>query len=580
MSLKTKSHSVRKIRLNSIIKNNLVRKKHISPLINDLKTYTKSFFKADLIAGLTIGVMLVPQGMAYAYLAGLPPIYGLYGGLIPLIIFAFLGTSRQLSIGPVAVSALLILAGVSNLAEIGSDEYIALVILAGFLIGLFQVILGLFRLGFLVNFISHPVIAGFTSAAAIIIIVSQLKDILGIAIPRSEHAYETIAYAFTNINQIHWLTLIFCLGSLLLMIFLRWLNKSIPYALIAVLIGTLTCYFFKLEQEGLAIVGEVPSGLPLLEMPAFSMAKISMLMPVVLTVTLIGIVESIGIAKLMDGKHDYYNLRPNHELIALGMSKIGGSFFQALPTSGSFTRSAIANETKARTHVSSLITALLIFLTLLFFTSWFYYLPKSVLAAIILLAVKSLFDIKEARSLWKIHKRDFTMMMATFICTLVFGIEIGVLIGVVLSILMVLYRSSHPHMTEIGNIPGTKNYRNIERFEVKNRATDRLILRFDEKLYFGNASFFKLKMEKFIDENQGEVKHLLLDAKCIHEVDSSGLHALESVIKMLKNKGISFYFCGAIGPTRDILKNSGVYDLIGHDNHFMSIHQAIEHLDK
>ena len=413
-------------------------KKQISPLLNDLKTYNKGFLKRDLVAGLTIGVMLVPQGMAYAYLAGLPPIYGLYGGLVPLLIFAFFGSSRQLSIGPVAVSALLILAGVSPLAEVGSAEYIELVILAGLLIGLLQILLGFLRLGFLVNFISHPVISGFTSAAAVIIVISQLKDILGCQIPRLEHAHETVGYVYQHIHETHLFTLLVCLGTLLLMIILRYVNRSIPYALIVVVLGTVLSYFFGLEERGVAIVGEVPSGLPGFQIPVISWERLSDLLPVVLTVTLIGIVESIGIAKLMDSKYSYYNLRPNHELIALGLSKLGGAFFQALPTSGSFTRSAIAHEVKARTQMASVVTFVLIFLSLLFLTSWFYYLPKAVLAAIILMAVKSLFDIKEARHLWKIHKRDFAMMMATFICTLILGIETGVLIGVVLSLMLVL----------------------------------------------------------------------------------------------------------------------------------------------
>ncbi len=547
----------------------------ISPLFKDLKSYNKDFFRADLIAGLTVGVMLVPQGMAYAYLAGLPPIYGLYGGLVPLLIFAIFGTSRHLSIGPVAVSALLVLAGVSNLAEIGTPVYIELVILAGLLIGIFQILLGVLRLGFLVNFISHPVITGFTSAAAVIIIFSQLKDVLGIHIPRFENFYENIIYAFEHSSEINTYTVFICFASIVLMIALKKIHKSIPNALIVVVLGTALSYFLRLDELGVSVVGKVPEGLPDFIMPNFEKEKILLLLPIVFTVTLIGIVESLGIAKLMDSKHSYYRIRTNQELVALGASKFVGAFFEALPTSGSFTRSAIANESNARTHVSSMVSFLLVLLTLLFFTSWFHYLPKAVLAAIILMAVKSLFDVKEAKHLWKVHKRDFWMMLTTFICTLIFGIEIGVLTGVVLSILMVLYRSSKPHMVELGNIPGTNNYRNIDRFEIEDKNIEELILRFDDKLYFGNASFFKDKIIGLIEFKKFEVRHLFLDAKCIHEVDSSGLHALEDVIIYLKEKNVNLYFCGAIGPTRDILKKSGIYDSIGEANHFLSVHEAI-----
>jgi len=557
----------------------LSKRKIAIPLVKDLSSYSKEYLTSDVIAGITVAILLIPQGMAYAYLAGMPPIYGLYGGLVPLIIYAIFGTSRQLSIGPVAISALLVLAGVSQIAEPGSAEYIELTIITGLLIGLLQMILGVFKLGFLVNFISHPVLAGFTSAAAVIIFISQLRDVLGFSIPRFEHAYETLIYAVKNVGDTNLLSLAICLGAIISMSLLRRIHKSIPFALIVVVIGTLACAFLDLPSKGLAIVGAVPSGLPALEIPNLTFDVIKKLLPTVLTVTLIGIVESLSIAKVMDSKHDYYNIQPNRELFALGLSKFGGAFFNALPTSGSFTRSAINNESGGRTGVSSLITAFLVLLTLLFFTSWFYYLPKAILAAIILLAVKSLFDFKEAKFLWRTHKRDFSMMATTFVVTLLLGIEFGVLAGVVLSIGMVLYRSSKPDLIILGHVPGTKNYRNINRFEINEHALDKLILRFDEKIYFGNADYFKESIRNLVNESDHQIKHLLIDAKTILEIDSSGIHALEEVLRFLKKENIRLYFCGAIGVTRDMLIKTGLHEAIGEENHFLSLHAAMETID-
>ena len=359
------------------------------------------------MAGLTVGIMLVPQGMAYAYLAGMPPIYGLYAGLVPLFLYALLGTSRQLSVGPVAISALLVLSGVSVLAEPGTAQYIELVVAAGLFIGILQVILGFMRLGFLVNFLSHPVIAGFTSAAAVIIAVNQLEDALGFEIPSLESTFETFIYTIQHLDQTNWISLAICVGAMVLISTLKRINKSIPGALIAVIIGIVLTYGFGLDQMGVDIIRSVPEGLPSFRMPQLSWEILETLLPTIFTVAMIGIVESISIARVLETKHQDHTIQPNQEFFALGLAKIGGAFFQALPTSGSFSRSAVNSNNGAKTGVASLITCALIVLTLSFLTPLFYYLPKAILAAIILLAVRGLFDYKEAIHLWHTHKQDF-----------------------------------------------------------------------------------------------------------------------------------------------------------------------------
>jgi SulP family sulfate permease len=551
--------------------------KSFFPIIENFSTHSSQDWRKDVIAGITVAVMLVPQGMAYAMLAGMPPIYGLYGGLIPLLFYAILGTSRQMSIGPVAISALLVLAGVSQIADPMTPEYISLVILTGLLVGIAQFLLGVFRLGFLVNFISHPVIVGFTSAAAIIIAISQLKDLLGISIPRFSRVYETVHYVSNHFSETNWVTVFLCIGSIIIMLILKKINKAIPGALLVVIVGTLLVYFIGEEKLGIDLVKDVPQGLPVFQMPEKIWGKIQILYPTIFTVTIICIVESIAIAKVLQAKHGDYQIRANQELIALGISKIGGAFFQSIPTSGSFTRSAVNNESGARSGFASIFTATLIGLTLVFLTPLFYFLPKSILAAIILLSVKSLFDWKEAKHLWQTHRSDFYMMLTTFIVTLILGIEEGVLAGVVLSICMVLFRSSKPHIAILGKLPESINYRNIDRFESAKEPEDILVIRFDDQLYFGNASYFQETIQELVNERASKPKMVLLDASSIHDMDSTGSHTLEEMQKYLNNKGIIFYISGMIGPVRDFATKCGIIERIGEQKYFLNIHEGVTH---
>lgn len=546
------------------------------PIISQVRAYQPSWFKSDLAAGLTVGTILIPQAMAYAALAGVQPVYGLYASVIPLIIYALMASSTKLAVGPVAVSALLIFAGISQVATPGTGEFLALVITTGLLIGIFQTVLGIARLGFLVNFLSHPVIAGFTSAAAIIIILSQIKDALGLNLASSHNTWHTLTETLKQIGETNVPTALITALSIIAILVLKKMSKKIPGPLIIVVAAIAISYGMNLTQYGIAIIGDIPAGLPSFSLPQLDMPLVKLLFPTVLSVTAIGIVESIGIAKVLEAKHKDHQVDPNQEMIALGMAKVGGAFFQSIPISGSFSRSAINSDSDAKTTLSTLISVILIILCLLFLTGIFYYLPKAVLSAIILLAVINLFDIKEARHLWKTNRKDLAMMLITFVLTLVLGIELGVLSGVVMSILMVLYSSSRPHIAELGNIEGTAHYKNLGRYDTASRKEGLLIIRFDNQLYFGNATYFKERIYQFINESDRKLEHILLDASHIDDIDSTGMHILKDMDTDLNSRGIDLYLCGTSGPVRDSLYLSGMLE--EKDKHHLSVHSAVEFL--
>jgi SulP family sulfate permease len=550
--------------------------KQYMPFLSWMVPYKKEFLAGDLSAGLTVGVMLIPQGMAYSMLAGLPPIYGLYASTIPLIIYALFGTSRQLAVGPSAMVALLTSTGVGALAVLGSSEFVAMAILLAMLVGIIQLAMGVFRLGFVVNFLSHPVIAGFTSAAAVIIGLSQLKYLLGIQIPRGS-VTNTVLHAIQNFDQVNLPTLTIGLLAIGILVIFKKINKKIPAALIVVVLSMVVVYFFELHVHGVRIVRDVPVGLPAFGVPSFSWSTINHLIPTALAISFIGFIESIAVAKAIHAKHKNYDIVPNQELIGLGLANIFGSLFKAFPVTGGFARSAVNDQAGARTGMASIISALLIVITLLFLTSYFYYLPNAVLAAIIMVAVVGLIDIKEAKHLLHTDRRDFLLFLVTGIGTLFLGIEEGIVIGVVLSMAMVIYRVSYPHIAELGRIPNSVQYRNINRFENLDTARDILILRFDAQLYFANANYFKDFISDKLDQNE-HVKHIILHAGSINSIDSSALHMLHDVMSDIEARDIKMYFVEVTGPIRDILNKTGFTSLLGAERFFLNVNDAVEYI--
>ncbi|HKL89316.1 MAG TPA: sulfate permease, partial [Salinibacter sp.] len=511
---------------------------------------------------------------AYALIAGLSPIYGLYASLVPLVLYALFGTSRQLAVGPVAMVSLLVAAAVAPIADGNTELYVGLALLLSLMVGVLQFGLGAARFGFLVNFLSHPVLSGFTSAAAFIIGLSQLKHLLGIDLPRSNFVHEILWAAGSRLGDVHGLTLLLGLGSILLLVGLRQWNRSLPGALVAVAVTTVVVWALGLSQQGVAIVGSVPSGLPSPSMPPLDWGYVQQLAPSALAIGLVGFMESIAVAKVYASRHRY-EVDANQELIGLGLANIAGAFFSAYPTTGGFSRTAVNDEAGAKTNLAAIFSAGIIALTLLFLTPLFYYLPKAVLAAIVMVAVFGLIDWEEARYLWKVDRRDFGLMALTFVATLTLGIEQGILVGVIVSLIVVIYESSTPHTAVMGRLPDTETYRNLKRNPEAMTRSHVVIVRMDANLYFANVSTFQdLLLD--LDVNDPALQAIVVDMYPVNQIDSTATHTFQEIIETCRRNGVKLYLAGVKGPVKDVLDAAGLSEELGEDRFFLEVHDAVE----
>ena len=533
-----------------------------------------------MLAGITVAVLLIPQGMAYALIAGLPPIYGLYAALTPQIVYAVLGTSRQLAVGPVAMDSLLVAAGLGALSLVSPSQYIQLAIALALIMGGIQFLLGLFRMGFIVSFLSKPVISGFTSAAAIIIGLSQLKHLLGVPLAQSNKLHIFIRSILESETVVHLPTLLIGVASIILITTIKRLNSKIPSALIAVIIGILWVYFGQQDKAGVAVVGNIPSGMPSFILPDLDWETVQTLLPIALTIALVAYMEAISVAKAVEEKHKNYEVNPNQELIALGASNIIGSLFQSYPTTGGFSRTAVNDQAGAKTGVAALTSALVVAVILTFFTHWFYFLPKAVLGAIIIVAVVNLLDFNYAARLYKSRKDEFLVLLLTFLLTLFVGITQGILFGILFSLLLLVYRTSKPHHAFLGRIGKTNYFKNIARFpEETVQRDDLIILRFDAQLFFGNIQYFKELVYKAVEEKQGKLKGFIINARAINYIDSTASEQLYELILALQQRGIRVMIVGAIGPARDLIIRSKIIKILKRQNLFITSGDATDDFD-
>lgn len=538
-----------------------------------LREYRRADLSGDLSAGLTVAVMLVPQGMAYAMLAGLPPVIGLYASTVPLLVYALFGSSRQLAVGPVAIVSLLTLSGVSALAEPGTTEYVALAALLALMTGVIQLGLGLLRAGFITNFLSHAVISGFTSAAAIVIGLSQLKQLLGVGLVTEHSVFGLLWEAARRIGEANPYTVAMGLGSIVALHAGRRIAPRLPVPLLVVAATTFLTYVLRLDRYGVGIVGEVPGGLPGIALPAFGSGVLAALLPAALTISFVGFMESIAVAKSIAAR-EKYRIESNRELKGLGLANIAGALFSGYPVTGGFSRSAVNYRAGARTGLASIITALLVTVTLLAFTSLFHYLPKAVLAAIVIVAVTGLVDLREAAHLFHLKKVDGWTLVLTFLATLLIGIEQGILLGAAFSLIVFIWRSAYPHVAKLGWLERERVFRNIERYPEVEIVPNAVILRVDASLYFANMAFLENWLRATAVE-QPDLRTIVLDFSGVNDMDAVAVETLETLVQDFQRQDIALHIAAMKGPVRDITARAGWPERFGAQVNHFSVEQAL-----
>lgn len=567
--------------------------KRLVPALDWLAHYERKHLPGDALAGVIVAALLIPQGMAYALLAGLPPQIGLYASLLPLAVYALLGSSRFVAVGPVAMVSLLIAAGVGEMAEPGSARYLAFATATALVVGAMQIAMGAARLGALTSFLSHPVLSGFSSAAAILIALSQVKHLLGVKLPQTEHFHESLAQLGGALPHARLPTLLISGASVLLLLafqyllpdlLARWKNfpsiaarslaKSGP--LFVVIVGTALVAGFQLgETRGVNIVGEIPRGLPKLALPALAASDFLPLIPLALTVSFVGFLESVSVAKSLAAKHRQ-KVESNQELIALGAANLAAGVTGAYPVTGGFSRSVVNFSAGANTALASLITAALIAVAVLFFTPLFYHLPQAVLAAVIIVAVAGLIDFATPRRLWCYNKADAAALLLTFVAVLALGIDNGILIGAASTIILYLWRTSRPHMAVVGRVANTERFRNVLRHETQT-LPHVLMLRIDESLYFANATHIEDFVLCAVAERP-QLRHLVVICSAINFIDASALETLTSLVTRLHDAGIQLYLTEVKGPVMDRLGRTEFLDQLGHERVFLTTQEAYEKL--
>lgn len=542
------------------------------PILDWGRHYNKSALSNDMIAAVIVTIMLIPQSLAYALLAGLPPEAGVYASIAPIVLYAIFGTSKVLAVGPVAVVSLLTASAIGQVAEAGTAGYaVAALTLAG-LSGAFLVLLGVFRLGFLANFLSHPVIAGFITASGILIATSQLKHILGV----SAHGHtlpEMLGSIFAHLDQVNWITVVIGLSATGFLFWVRGnlkpllkrigtgplltdlLAKAGPVA--AVVTTTLAVWVYGLDGMGVKIVGDVPQSLPPFTVPGLSPDLIrSLLVPAIL-ISIIGFVESISVAQTLAAKKRQ-RIDPDQELIGLGAANLGAAFTGGFPVTGGFSRSVVNFDAGAETPAAGIYTAIGLAIAALALTPLVYYLPNATLAATIIVAVLSLVDFSILKKTWGYARADFAAVAATILLTLLLGVEVGVASGVAISVLLHLYKTSQPHVAEVGLVPGTQHFRNVNRHAVETNPQV-LTLRVDESLYFVNARFLEDLVQSRVTA-ECDIKDVVLMFSAVNEVDFSALESLEAINLRLIDMGVGLHFSEVKGPVMDRLKKSHLID--------------------
>lgn len=558
------------------------------PVLEWGRHYNRNTLASDGVAALIVTIMLIPQSLAYALLAGLPPEVGLYASVAPLILYAIFGTSRVLAVGPVAVVSLMTAAAIGEHAMAGSQAYWAVAITLAFLSGVMLLLMGVMRLGFLANFLSHPVISGFITASGLLIAASQIKTLMGVK-AEGHNFIELIAALVAQIPQTHILTLTI---GVLATAFLFWVRQGLKPALIRwglkpraadmtakagpVVVIALTAFLtwlFQWQAQGLKIVGTVPQGLPPLSLPLWDIELWKKLAVPALLISVVGFVESVSVGQTLAAKRRQ-RIEPDQELVALGASNLSAAFTGGFPVTGGFARSVVNFDAGAQTPAAGIFTAIGILLASLLLTPALYYLPQATLSATIIVAVLSLVDFSMLKKTWVYSKTDFIAVLATLVVTLTQGVEMGLVVGVGVSLALHLFRTSRPHIAEVGLVPGTEYFRNIHRYKVL--VSPRLVsLRVDESLYFANSRALEDRINDAVAANP-RLEHVVLQCSAINVIDASALESLEAIEKRLRDSGIKLHLSEVKGPVMDRLKDTHFLQALSGKvflTHFQAIHE-------
>jgi len=556
------------------------------PILSWVPQYRwKKYLKDDIISGITVGVMLIAQGMAYAKLAGLSPEYGLYSSGLPLFIYPLFGSSRHLGIGPVALVSLLVSQVTLSTNNAGHEyslaEKTSFALLIAFCVGIFQIIMAFLRIGFIINFISHPVIAGFTTAAAFVIILSQLQHVLGYSVQKSHYPFLSLFSYISNLHKFKWQPFLFGICNISLMQTVKFLNKKfnleIPGPIFCVFLSIIVTQAFKLNRFGISIQNNIPKGFPRVRGPIFN--EFSKVAPTVLTISFINFIETIAIASKIGEKHGY-KIVPDQELLGSGVTNLLGSFVCAFPIAGSFSRTAVLSQAGAKTQVAGITTGIVIILTYLFLTPLFTYLPNVSLASIILISVINLIDYKEAVHLLEIRFLDFLAFMISLFATFMIGVEWGMAIAISVSLVIVLWFSVKPPMCVLGRIRGTVVYKDLDWYSSCIKTPGGILIRMDAPLFFVNASVLRKKIrqkeEEYIKINPVPIFYIILDCRGMTDIDSTGLQVLNELAENYNKQGVFLGFANVNERVRRLMKAGGIDNLVKLNRFFTRIHDGVE----
>jgi SulP family sulfate permease len=559
------------------------------PILTWGQQYNRDTLVSDLLAAAIVTIMLIPQGLAYALLAGLPPEAGLYASVAPLLLYALFGTSRVLAVGPVAVVSLMTAAAISEQGALSGASPWAIAITLAFLSGALLLVMGVLKLGFLANFLSHPVISGFISASGLLIAASQLKTILGVR-AEGQHFFEILSALAHQIPQTHLLTLSIGVSTI---IFLFWVRKGLKPILersglgprladslakagpvVAIAVTLALTWWLDWQTQGVKIVGAVPQGLPPLTLPHWDPSLLKQLLLPALLISIVGFAESVSVGQTLAAKRRQ-RIEPNQELIALGASNLSASLSGGFPVTGGFARSVVNFDAGAQTPAAGIYTAVGIALASLFLTPTLYFLPQATLSATIIVAVLSLVDLTIFKRTWQYSKADFAAALSTFVVTLALGVELGLVTGVSVSLTLFLYRTSRPHIAEVGLVPGTEHFRNVLRHTVRVNPTI-VSLRVDESLYFANSKALEDQINQVMATRQG-LQHIVLLCSAINDIDASALESLELIEARLLSAGIALHLSEVKGPVMDRLQHTHFLQRLS-GQVFLTHYQAIQTL--